>query len=225
MNDTFAEAASTASARQITIQPVTRIEGHARIGIKLDAGGNVAEARVHIMSMRGFEKFIEGRAAEEVPGIVTRICGICPWQHHLASNKAVDGCFGAEAPPAAKLLRELTQVLAHISDKVLHFFFLAGPDFLVDPKDYSLRNIMGLARQAPELAEKVIGMRYRGQMMLEKFAGKAIHPEAIVPGGFSKPMSRNERDEMLSSAREQLNSPNSRSISPRSVSFLAMGPK
>ena len=103
-----------------------------------------------------------------------------------------------------KLLRELTQVLAHISDKVLHFFFLAGPDFLVDSRDYSLRNIMGIASQAPELAEKVIGMRYRGQMMLEKFAGKAIHPEAIVPGGFSKPMSRHERDTMLSSAREQL---------------------
>ena len=88
-----------ASAREITIEPVTRIEGHARIGVRLDESGNVAEARVHIMSMRGFEKFIEGRAAEEIPGIVTRICGICPWQHHLASNKAVDGCFGIEVPP------------------------------------------------------------------------------------------------------------------------------
>jgi F420-non-reducing hydrogenase large subunit len=203
MTDTIAEV-TQGSARHITIQPVTRIEGHARIGIKLDASGNVAEARVHIMSMRGFEKFIEGRAAEEVPGIVTRICGICPWQHHLASNKAVDGCFGTEPPPTGKLLRELTQVLAHISDKVLHFFFLAGPDFLIDSRDYSLRNIMGIASQAPELAEKVISMRYRGQMMLEKFAGKAIHPEAIVPGGFSKPMNRHERDTLLSSAREQL---------------------
>lgn len=192
------------SARKIVIEPVTRIEGHARIGIQLDADGNVAEARVHVMSMRGFEKFIEGRAAEEVPGIVTRICGLCPWQHHLASNKAVDGCFGAEVPPAAAMLRELTQLLAHISDKVLHFFFLAGPDFLVNTRECSLRNIMGLARQAPELAAKVVHVRYRSQMMLEKFAGRAIHPDAIVPGGFSKPMSVRERDELHADALEQL---------------------
>ena len=156
MRETIAES-RCASVREITIEPVTRIEGHARIGVSLDESGNVAEARVHIMSMRGFEKFIEGRAAEEVPGIVTRICGICPWQHHLAANKAVDGCFGIAVPPAGRLLRELTQVLAHISDKVLHFFFLAGPDFLVDSHQYETRNIMGIARQAPELAKRVIG--------------------------------------------------------------------
>lgn len=203
MRETVAES-GCASVREITIEPVTRIEGHARIGISLDESGNVAEARVHIMSMRGFEKFIEGRAAEEVPGIVTRICGICPWQHHLAANKAVDGCFGIEVPPAGRLLRELTQVLAHISDKVLHFFFLAGPDFLVDSQQYETRNIMGIARQAPELAKRVIQMRYRAQMMLEKFAGRSIHPDAIVPGGFSKPMSRSERDELHAGAVEQL---------------------
>lgn len=205
MSEKRAEAGqSGSSVKTITIQPVTRIEGHARIGITLDERGDVAEARVHIMSMRGFEKFIEGRAAEEVPGIVTRICGICPWQHHLASNKAVDGCFGAEVPPAGRLLRELTQVLAHISDKVLHFFFLSGPDFLAGSSDVSARNIMGIARENPELAERVVQTRYRGQMMLERFAGRAIHPEAIVPGGFSKPMSRRERDEMHANAAEQL---------------------
>ncbi len=202
--DTAVAKGAKSSAREIVIQPVTRIEGHARIGIKLDAGGDVEQARVHIMAMRGFEKFIEGRAAEEVPGIVTRICGICPWQHHLASNKAVDGCFGTEVPLAARLLRELTQVLAHISDKVLHFFFLSGPDFLVDSHDQSVRNIMGFARQSPEMAERIISMRQRGQMMLERFAGRSIHPEAIVPGGFSKPMSRRERDEMRAEALEQL---------------------
>jgi F420-non-reducing hydrogenase large subunit len=205
MNSNVADASAVKSrAREITIQPVTRIEGHARIGIKLDEDGNPSEARVHIMAMRGFEKFIEGRAAEEVPGIVTRICGLCPWQHHLASNKAVDGCFGAEVPPAARLLRELTQILAHINDKVLHFFFLAGPDFLIDSSLHSARSIMGIARQAPELAEKIISMRYRGQMMLEKFAGRSIHPESIVPGGFSKPMNRRERDELYKTSLEQL---------------------
>lgn len=203
-SNTIKTVRKESSTREIVIQPVTRIEGHARIGIMLDEDGNAAEARVHIMAMRGFEKFIEGRAAEEVPGIVTRICGICPWQHHLASNKAVDGCFGVEPTPAGRLLRELTQVLAHISDKVLHFFFLSAPDFLMGSDHYSTRNIMGLARGNPELADKVIRMRYRGQMMLERFAGRAIHPEAIVPGGFSKPMSTRERDEMHTSAAEQL---------------------
>jgi len=192
------------SAGEIVIQPVTRIEGHARIGIRLDENGNAAEARVHIMSMRGFEKFLEGRPAEEVPGIVTRICGVCPWHHHLASNIAVENCFGIEPPPAARLLREFTLVQAHISDKVLHFFFLAGPDFLLEPGDRSVRNIMWIARKAPELAEKVIRMRYNGHMMLEKFAGRSVHPEAIVPGGFSKPMNTRERDEMRVGAREQL---------------------
>ncbi len=204
MNEKRADAAAGSFARQITIQPVTRIEGHARIGINLDAGGNVTDARVHIMSMRGFEKFIEGRAAEEVPGIVTRICGICPWQHHLASNKAVDGCFGADVPAAGHLLRELTQVLAHISDKVLHFFFLAGPDFVIDSHEHSMRSIMGIARQYPELAHRVVEVRHRGQLMLENFAGRAIHPEAIVPGGFSKPMSRRERDALHADALAQL---------------------
>ena len=194
-----------ASGRVINIQPITRIEGHARIAIHLDEAGNVADAKVHVMAMRGFEKFIEGRPAEEVPRIVSRICGICPWQHHMASNKAVDGCFGASVPPAGRKLRELMQVMAHINDKILHFFFLAAPDFVLGPdSDYSVRNVIGLARQVPELAGKVVQMRQRGQMMMEKFAGKVIHPVAVVPGGFSKPMLEAERLELLAGSQEQL---------------------
>jgi F420-non-reducing hydrogenase large subunit len=193
------------SARIVNIQPITRIEGHARIAIHLDAEGKVEDARLHIMAMRGFEKFIEGRAAEEVPRIVSRICGICPWMHHMASNKAVDGCFSATVPPAGKKLRELMQIMAHINDKILHFFFLAAPDFLLGPNsDYSVRNVMGIAKAAPELAKRVVEMRYRGQMMIEKFAGKVIHPVAVVPGGFSKPMLESERKEMLAESGEQL---------------------
>ena len=193
----------SASVKEITIEPVTRIEGHARIGVMLDGGGGIAWARLYITSMRGFEKFLEGRPAEEVPGIVTRICGVCPWQHHLAANKAVEECFGTEVPVAARLLRKLCQALAHIGDKVLHFFFLAGPDFLVD-SDRHARNIFEVARHSPELAERVAKTRYRTQMMLEKLAGKCIHPEAIVPGGFSRPLSCRERDELHAGALDHL---------------------
>lgn len=189
--------------RTITIQPITRIEGHGRITIHLDDDGNVAKAHMHLMSMRGFEKFIEGRPAEEVPRIVSRICGICPWHHHTAANKAVDGCFGATVPPTGRKLRELMQVMAQINDKILHFFFLAAPDFVMGPdSDYSVRNVIGLAQKAPELAKKVVQMRQLGQMMMEKFAGKVIHPVAVVPGGFSKTMVETERQELLAGSRE-----------------------
>ncbi|KMY68518.1 F420-nonreducing hydrogenase [Desulfocarbo indianensis] len=192
-------------AKTINIQPVTRIEGHARISIQLDDQGRVADSKLHIMAMRGFEKFIEGRPAEEVPRIVSRICGICPWMHHTAANKAVDQCFGAQVPPAGRKLRELMQVMAHISDKILHFFFLAAPDFVMGAgADYKIRNVLGLAQAAPELAAQVVKMRQAGQMMLERFAGKVIHPVAMVPGGFAKPMSQKERDELLAGAGEQL---------------------
>ncbi len=189
----------------INIQPITRIEGHARIAIHLDDTGNVRDTFLHIMSLRGFEKFIQGRPAEEVPRIVNRICGICPWMHHLASNKAVDGCFGVKPTPTGHKLREVCQVMAHISDKILHFFFLAAPDFVLGPdSDYAVRNVIGIVKQAPELAAKVVKMRQLGQMMLEGFAGKAIHPVAGVVGGFAKPMSEEERKSLLSKARTLL---------------------
>ncbi len=182
----------------LNIQPVTRIEGHARISIHLDDDGNVEEAYMALMSLRGFEKFIEGRPAEEVPRIVTRICGICPWMHHTASNKAVDGCFNVTPTPTGHRLRELLQVMAHINDKILHFFFLAAPDFVLGPEaDYSVRNVIGVVKAAPELASQVVKMRQLGQMMLDRFAGKAIHPIAAVTGGFSKPMLEPERVKLL----------------------------
>ena len=165
----------------------------------------MADSRLNIMALRGFEKFIEGRPAEEVPRIVTRICGICPWMHHTASNKAVDGCFRAEVPPAAHKLRELMQVMAQINDKILHFFFLAAPDFVLGPgADYSVRNVLGIVQAAPELATQVVKMRQAGQMMIEKFAGRVIHPVVVVPGGFAKSMTEAERQELLEKSREQL---------------------
>jgi F420-non-reducing hydrogenase large subunit len=191
--------------RTINIQPLSRIEGHASIEIKLDESGNVEKAVTHFSSIRGFEKYVEGKPAEEVTRIVTRICGICPWHHHMASVKAVDGCFGAEVPAAGHILRECMQNMAHINDKILHFYFLAAPDFVMGPDaDYSVRNIIGIVGAAPDLAKRVVKMRQLGQMMMEKFAGKVIHPIAGVPGGFSKPMSETTRKELIGNTEELL---------------------
>jgi F420-non-reducing hydrogenase large subunit len=192
-------------ASTIKISPITRIEGHASIGIRLDDDGNVADSKVHFQSIRGFEKFVEGKPAEEIPRIVTRICGICPWHHHLASNKAVDRCFGVTPTPSGHKLRELIQTIAHAEDKLLHFFFLAAADFVIGPDaDYAVRNVIGIAKANPDLAKKVVRMRYKAKMIIEKFAGKSIHPVAGVTGGFSKPLTEKDRQWMLAEMREIL---------------------
>lgn len=189
--------------RTIKISPITRIEGHASIAIELDDAGNVADSKVHFQSIRGFEKFVEGKPAEELPRIVNRICGICPWHHHLASNKAVDRCFGVTPPPAGQKLRELIQTIAQAEDKLLHFFFLAAADFVIGPDaDYAVRNVIGVAKANPDLAKQVVQMRYKAKMMIEKFAGKAIHPVAAVTGGFAKAMTEEDRKWMLEGMRE-----------------------
>ena len=183
---------------EIQIKPVTRIEGHAAVHILLDENGNVDQTRVAFKSLRGFEAFVRGKPAEELPRIVSRICGICPWMHHIASNKAVDACFGVTPPPAGRLLRELMLTLAHVEDKLLHFFFLSGADFLIGSNsDYSVRNIMGLMKKRPELSRRIVAMRQKAKMILDRFSCKAIHPVAGVPGGFSKPLSRDEKAAFL----------------------------
>jgi len=172
---------------RITITPLTRIEGHARITIDLDRDGSVADARLNVVSLRGFEQLLLGRAAEEVPRIVTRICGICPWMHHLAATLAVERCFDASVPAAAHLLRELCQVMAHVSDKILHFFFLAGPDLFLPDEDEP-RGLAELTRLQPEMARQAAEMLRLGHRLLDMFTGRSIHPVAAVPGGFSRPM-------------------------------------
>lgn len=189
----------------INIAPISRIEGHGSIAIHLDDDGNVKDTKVHFMSLRGFEKFVEGKPAEEVPRIVTRICGICPWHHHLASNKAVDHCFGVTVPPAGRKLREFAQTVAHAEDKLLHFYFLAAPDFVMGPDaDYSVRNVIGVAKANPELATKAVQMRYMAKMILEKLGGKAIHPHAGVAGGFCRPLLEEERQDFKAKLTELL---------------------
>jgi len=191
--------------KKIVIQPVTRIEGHAKVTIQLDDSGNVSDSRVSVLELRGFEKFCVGRPVEELPRIVTSICGVCPWHHHLASAKACDVIFGVEIPSAAKKLRELAKAIASTEDHILHFYFLAGADFIMGPDaDYSIRNVIGIAQKFPDIAKKVIRNRYLGARMLEIVSGKSIHPVAAVPGGYSKVLTTEERDECLKMANEVL---------------------
>jgi len=189
----------------INIQPVTRIEGHAKVSITLDDAGNVADTKLYVQTLRGFEKFCEGRPVEEMPRTVCHICGICPWAHHLASCKAADACFGVTPPPTAVKLRRLMQSIAYVSDKILHFYFLAAPDFVIGPDaDYSVRNVIGIVQAAPEIAKQVVHMRHLGAQIIEGFAGRAIHPTFSVPGGVSKPMTEAERQKILPQAQELL---------------------
>ena len=191
--------------KTINIQPVTRIEGHAKLAIHLDDAGNVADTRLHIQTLRGFEKFVEGRPAEEMPRIVCHICGICPWAHHLASSKAGDACFGVTPPPAAVKLRRLMQMIAYVGDKMLHFYFLAAPDFVIGPDaDYSVRNVVGIVGAAPDIAKKVVHLRHLTAQILEHFAGRAIHPTFSMPGGVSKPMTEKDRAEIKAHVQELL---------------------
>ncbi len=191
--------------KQIVIQPVSRIEGHAKVQIQLDDSGNVADTQVNVVELRGFEKFCIGRPVEELPRIVTSICGVCPWSHHLASAKTNDAVFGVEPPPTGRLLRELCNSIAYTEEHILHFFFLAGPDFVMGPDaDYSVRNVIGIAQSNPEIGQKVIRNRHLGCEMLEIVSGKSIHPVTAVPGGFSKPLTEAEREEVLPMAEEVL---------------------
>ncbi len=190
---------------RIVIQPVSRIEGHAKVTIQLDDAGNVADTKVNVVELRGFEKFCIGRPVEELPRIVTSICGVCPWSHHLASAKTNDAVFGVEPPPAGRKLRELCNSIAYTEEHILHFFFLSGPDFVMGPDaDYSVRNVIGIAQSNPEIGKKVVRNRHLGAEMLEIVSGKSIHPVTAVPGGFSKPLTESDRDKVLPMAEEVL---------------------
>lgn len=191
--------------KTLVIQPVTRIEGHAKITIQLDDSGNVSDARVNVIELRGFERFCVGKPVEEMPRITTRICGVCPWSHHLASAKATDAVFGVEIPPAGKKLRQLCNSVAYMEEHILHFYILSGPDFLMGPDaEYPVRNVIGVIGAMPDVARQVVKVRHMCAKMLELIAGKAIHPAAAVPGGFSRPLSNSERDSLLPMAEEAL---------------------
>jgi F420-non-reducing hydrogenase large subunit len=192
-------------AKTITIAPVTRIEGHAKVMIQLDDAGNVSDTTVNVVELRGFEKFCIGRPVEEMPRITTSICGVCPWSHHLASAKATDAVFGVTPPPTGAKLRDLCNSIAFCEEHILHFYFLAGADFVMGPgADPSVRNVIGIAKANPELGKRVVRTRHLGAQMLNVISGKSIHPVTAVPGGFSKPLLEAERKAILPLAQEVL---------------------
>lgn len=189
----------------LVIQPVSRIEGHAKVTIQLDDAGNVDDARVNVIELRGFEQFCVGKPVEEMPRITTRICGVCPWSHHLASAKATDAVFGVTPPAAGVKLRQLCNSIAYMEEHILHFYILSGPDFVMGPDaEYPVRNVIGVVGAVPDVATRVVKVRHMCAKMLEMIAGKAIHPAAAVPGGFSRPLQAEERDTLLPMAEECL---------------------
>jgi F420-non-reducing hydrogenase large subunit len=184
--------------RKITINPVTRLEGHGKIEIFLNEAGNVENAYFQIPELRGFETFCIGRKAEDMPQLTSRICGVCPVAHHFASTKALDAAFHVDPPSAAKKLRELMYMGYMIYDHIFHFYYLGGPDFVVGPDaPPEKRNIIGVIEKAGlEVGKEVIKHRAYGQRMTEIIGGKATHPVCGLPGGMSKALSEENRQEI-----------------------------
>ena len=180
--------------KKITIEPITRLEGEAKIEIFLDEEGDVADAFFQVVELRGFERFCVGRPVEEMPRITTRICGVCPGAHHIASTKAVDAVFGVEPPEVAKKIRELFYCAHIIHSHVAHFYALAGPDFILGPSaEPAKRNILGVIEAVGlDVGKKVITARAYAQKIQEMIGGKATHPVFGLPGGISKPLSEEE---------------------------------
>ena len=189
-------------SRKILIDPITRLEGHGKIHIFLDDGGMVERAFLQIPELRGFEKFVEGRPAEDMPQITSRICGVCPTAHHMAATKALDNLYDVDPPPAAKKIRELIYSIFIVEDHALHFFFLGGPDFVVGPAAPKAdRNVLGvIANVGLEIGKEVIGVRKQLRDLMGQVAGKAIHPVFGLPGGVSRTLTAEIQGEMQAAA-------------------------
>jgi len=180
--------------QRIVIDPVTRIEGHAKISLILDDQGEVSDARFHVVEFRGFEKFCEGRSFREMPGITSRVCGICPVSHMLTSAKAGDELLAVEIPEGATRLRRLVHYGQILQSHALSFFHLSSPDFLLGhDSDPAKRNVMGLIAANPEVARRGIRLRQFGQEVIETLAGKKIHSTWVVPGGVDEPLTEEGR--------------------------------
>jgi F420-non-reducing hydrogenase large subunit len=181
--------------KRITIDPITRLEGHGKIEIFLDDAGDVANAYFQVPELRGFEKFTEGRPVEELPRITPRICGVCPGAHHMASTKANDAVYSVVPPPAGRKLRELFYQAHYVHSHIAHFYALAAPDFVVGPDaDPATRNILGVvAKVGVEIGGQVLKARAFAQEIQALIGGKATHPVMGLAGGVSRPITEEER--------------------------------
>ena len=195
---------STTTGKRISIDPITRLEGHGKIEIFLDDSGEVDKAYLQLPDLRGFEKFVEGRPAEVMPQITSRICGVCPGAHHMAATKALDALFQVEPPITAKLIREVYYNLHFFEDHLLHFYFLGGPDFVVGPSaPKAERNVLGVIdKVGVEVGKQVIEIRQRTRKLIDRIAGRAIHPVLGLPGGVSKQMTVEIRDDLRVLAKD-----------------------
>jgi len=201
--------------KRITINPVTRIEGHAKITIQLNDEGRVSSTQFHVTQVRGFEKLTEGRPFYEMPGITSRICGICPVSHLLASAKACDAIMAIRVPHAGKLLRDLLHCAQIVQSHALSFFYLSSPDLLLGmDSDPAKRNVLGVIEKHPALARDGIELRRFGQSAIEGLAKERIHPSWVVPGGVNEPLNPEVRAQILVSL------PQARAIAERTLGLF-----
>ena len=192
--------------RRITIDPITRLEGHGKIEIFLDDAGDVSSAYFQIPELRGFESFCVGRHAEEMANITNRICGVCPEAHHMAAAKAVDAAFGVTCLPAARRIRELIYMAFFVTDHTTHFYCLGGPDFIVGPDaPASERNILGVIRKVGvDIGLQVINCRKRNHELIKRLGGRGVHLCGALPGGWSVALSEEMRRDFLDCAKENI---------------------
>jgi F420-non-reducing hydrogenase large subunit len=181
--------------KKITIDPITRLEGHGKIEIFLDEEGNVENTYFQIPELRGFERFCVGRPVEEMPVLTNRICGVCPEAHHMAAAKAGDAVYKVDPPPTAKKLRELLYSAFYVTDHATHFYALGGPDFIMGPDaPVAERNILGVIHKVGlEIAGQVIKARKSGHEVIEIIGGRKVHPCTSIPGGQTRGINEEER--------------------------------
>ncbi|MCL5099376.1 MAG: Ni/Fe hydrogenase subunit alpha [Candidatus Omnitrophica bacterium] len=201
-----ANAAYQNQRRRVTVDPITRLEGHGKIDVFLDDQGEVERAYFQVPELRGFEVFSLGRPAEDMPQITSRICGVCPTAHHMAATKALDDLYKVEPTSAARKIRELVYNTFMLEDHALHVYILGGPDFIVGPQaDPALRNVVGVVQKVGvEVGKKVISMRRRLRELIAYFGGKVIHPVLGLPGGVSKGLAVEDLPRFQQLAKESL---------------------
>lgn len=182
----------------ISIDPITRLEGHGKIEIFLDDAGNVANTYFQIPELRGFEQFCVGRRVEDMPTLTNRICGVCPEAHHMASAKAADAVYKVDPPRTAKMLRELLYSAFYVTDHTTHFYALGGPDFVMGPDaPVAERNILGVIHKVGlEVAGQVLQARKYGHLVIEMIGGRKVHPCTSIPGGQTKGITKEQREEI-----------------------------